>query len=161
MPLYCSALGAVWPLRQENDFSSFYQPAICMNISAATAEPLRGRRQTIPPRPLRSSLPSPFTHQRLQNPVQPTRMGNEDRDLKSTHLSILIAQKSKRLRVESPKTVCLGTYRRDGAAVKGSNPDPICQCDKEREIPERLGQSIWSSGMPSSISITGMWSRMG
>ncbi len=161
MPLYCSALGAVWPLRQESGFFSFCQPAICMNISAATAEPLRGRRQTIPPSPLRSSLPSPFTHQRLQNPVPPTRMGNEGRDLKSTRLSILITQKFKRLKVESQKPVRLGTYRRDGAAIRGSNPNPISQCDKAREISERLGQSIWSSGMPSSISITGMWSRIG
>ncbi len=161
MPLYCSALGAVWPLRQENGFSSFCQPAICMSISAATAEPLRGRRQTIPPRPLRSSLPSPFTHQRLQNPVQPTHMGNEDRDLKSTHLSILITQKSKRLKVENQKAVCLENYGIDAVVVKGSNPNPISQCDKAREISERLSQSIWSSGMPSSISITGMWSRMG
>ncbi len=118
MPLYCSALGAVWPLRQESGFFSFCQPAICMNISAATAEPLRGRRQTIPPRPLRSSLPSPFPHHQLQNPIQRTRMVNEDDDLKSN----TTVDSNHKFKVENQTTECLGTYRRDGRRSKTTTP---------------------------------------
>ena len=63
-------------------------------------------------------------------------MGHEDRDLKPNSPLASNCTKVETPEGESQKTVCLGTYRRDGQEVRGNKPDTISQYDKESEIPE-------------------------
>jgi hypothetical protein len=162
MPLSCSVLGAEWRPRQENDSCLFYRPEIFMSISASTVEPLRDRRRIILSRPFRSSLLSlihpRYTAGRRIRHRPPSTCSRHPVNCRCEPVTAIKPNPEghDRLNDDSRRRVCLGRHGRDRAELNGNSHRPVVQMGQGREVCDRLGQQISSSGMPSSISITGM-----